>query len=108
MKEEQDPAISRAKRRYMLMASLPKLFDMIHVLFQSINRTAVTKEELIYKIIAGHLDIVDRGKVEEQLKLLQELALDYISEQFCLSGDTLIRLNRSSPESICAELVEAK
>ncbi|GMH25772.1 hypothetical protein Nepgr_027615 [Nepenthes gracilis] len=109
--EEQDPAISQAKRRKELISRLPKLFDMIHLLFQSINRTVITKEELIYKIIGGggHLDIVDRGEVEEQLKLLQNLAPDYLSEQLCLSGDTLLRLNRSSSAaSIRAKLLDAK
>ncbi|GAB4841601.1 CDT1-like protein a, chloroplastic [Ancistrocladus abbreviatus] len=81
---------------------------MIHLLFQSINRPVITKEELICKIVAGHLDIVDRREVEEQLKLLQESAPGYISEKLCLSGDVLIRLNRSSsPESIRAKLVDA-
>jgi len=105
------------------MAGVPKLFDMMRLLFQSIRRSVITKEELIHKIVAGNLDIVDRSKgllyfhhykennssvlcssnlisfpffpcaeeVEEQLKLLQELAPEYISEQLCLSGDILLR-----------------
>ena len=60
--EERDPAISQAKRRQRLIACLPKLFNMMHYLFQSIKRSVITKEELMHKIIAGHCDIVDRGK----------------------------------------------
>ncbi|GAB2302592.1 hypothetical protein Dimus_036595 [Dionaea muscipula] len=60
--EEQDPAISQAKRRHQLMDGLPQLFDMIHLLFRSINRTVMTKEEFMYKIIVGHQEIVDRGE----------------------------------------------
>lgn len=107
--QEQDPVVSQARRRQQLMAGVPKLFDMIRLLFQSIRRSIITKEELIHKIVAGNLDIVDRKEVEEQLKLLQEVAPEYISEQLCLSGDILIRLNKSSnPESVRAKLVDAQ
>ncbi|GAB2234565.1 hypothetical protein Drorol1_Dr00003821 [Drosera rotundifolia] len=109
MLEDKDPAISQAKRRHQMMAKLPQLFDMIHLLFQSIGRTVITKKELMYKIIVGHREIVDRGEVEEQLKLLQELAPEFLSEQLCSSGDTLIRFNKfSCTESIRAKLLDAK
>lgn len=60
--EERDPAISQAKRRKQMIACLPKLFNMIHFLFQSINRSVITKEELMHKIISSHMDVVDRSK----------------------------------------------
>ncbi|KAE8675113.1 putative Auxin-induced protein 5NG4 [Hibiscus syriacus] len=60
--EERDPAISQAKRRQRMIACLPKLFNMVHYLFQSIKRSVITKEELMHKLIAGHCDIADRGK----------------------------------------------
>ena len=60
--EERDPAISQAKWRRQMIASLPKLFNMIHFLFQSIKRSVITKEELIHKIISSHLQIADRSK----------------------------------------------
>ncbi|XWS76277.1 hypothetical protein CRYUN_Cryun01aG0161500 [Craigia yunnanensis] len=88
--EEQDPAISLAKRRKRMIACLPKLFNMIHFLFQSIKRSVITKEELVHKIIAGHCDIADRREVEEQLKLLQELAPEWISEKMASAGDLLV------------------
>ncbi|XVF24662.1 hypothetical protein REPUB_Repub13aG0146500 [Reevesia pubescens] len=107
--EEQDPAILQAKRRQRMIACLPKLFNMIHYLFQSIKRSLITKEELMHKIIAGHCDITDRGDVEEQLKLLLELAPEWISEKMASSGDLLVCINKvSSPESIRVWLQEAK
>ncbi|KAL6338193.1 hypothetical protein AAG906_015156 [Vitis piasezkii] len=107
--EEQDPAISQAKRRREMIVGLPKLFNMIHFLFQSINRSVVTKEELMHKILASHCDIVDRREVEEQLKLLQELVPEWISEKLASSGDLLLCIKKtSSPESIRQRLMEAK
>lgn len=107
--EEQDPIMSQARRREQLIASVPKLFDMICLLFQSIRRSVITKEELIHKIVVGHLDIVDKREVEEKLNLLVEVAPEYISEKLCLSGDIVLRVNKfSSPESIRAKLLEAK
>ncbi|XP_011080030.1 CDT1-like protein a, chloroplastic [Sesamum indicum] len=106
---EKDPAISQAKRRQQMIASLPKLFDMIYFLYQSIRRSIITKEELIQKIITGHLDIVDRREVEEQLRLLQELAPEWIYEKLGSSGDILLCVNKiSSPEVIRTKLSEAK
>ncbi|KAK4407216.1 CDT1-like protein a, chloroplastic [Sesamum angolense] len=106
---EKDPAISQAKRRQQMIASLPKLFDMMYFLFQSIRRSIITKEELIQKIITGHLDIVDRREVEEQLRLLQELAPEWIHEKLASSGDILLCVNKiSSPEVIRTKLSEAK
>lgn len=60
--EDQNPAISQAKRRRKMIACLPKLFNVIHYLIQSIRRWVITKEELVHKIIAGHADITDRSK----------------------------------------------
>ncbi|KAL2934741.1 CDT1-like protein a chloroplastic [Bienertia sinuspersici] len=107
--EEKDPIVLQAKTRQKLMAGVPKLFDMIYLLFQSFGRSVITKEELIYKLVSGHLDVIDRNEVEEQLKLLQEVAPEYISEQQSLSGDTLLRLNKlSCADSIRAKLLKAK
>jgi len=60
--QEQDPVVSQSRRRHHLMAGVPKIFDMIRLLFQSVRRSVITKEELIHKIVAGNLDIVDRSK----------------------------------------------
>ncbi|KAE8668810.1 putative Auxin-induced protein 5NG4 [Hibiscus syriacus] len=107
--EERDPAISQAKRRQPMIACIPKLFNMIHYFFQSINQSVITKAELMHKLIAGHCDIADRGEVEEQLKLLQELAPEWIYEKMASAGDLLVCINKvASPESIRMRLQEAR
>ncbi|GFP96827.1 cdt1-like protein a chloroplastic [Phtheirospermum japonicum] len=106
---EMDPSISQAKYRRKMIAGLPKRFDMIYYLFQSIKRSVVTKEELIQKIIFGDLKVSDRGEVEEQLRLLQELVPEWIYEKLMPSGDILICVNKiSSLEEIRTRLSEAK
>ncbi|KAM7253821.1 hypothetical protein ACFE04_031503 [Oxalis oulophora] len=107
--EERDPAISQAKRRQQLIACLPKLFNTIRFFFQSLKRSFITKEELMYKIVVNQCDMVDKREVEEQLSLLLELVPEWISEKSALSGDLLISVNKtSSAESIRAQLAEAK
>ncbi|XP_059626009.1 CDT1-like protein a, chloroplastic [Cornus florida] len=107
--EDKDPAISQAKWRRQMIASLPRLFDMIRLLFQSINRSLITKEELIHRIVACHMDIVDRREVEEQLRLLQEIVPEYIYEKVASTGDILICVNKiSCPEAMRAALAEVK
>ncbi|CAB4291434.1 unnamed protein product [Prunus armeniaca] len=109
--EERNPAISEAKRRHQMISSLPKLFNMIHFLLQSMNRSVITKEELVHKLIWTNFDIVDRKEVQEQLKLLLELVPDWISEKQLASEADLIMIHinkMSDPESIRARLEEAK
>ncbi|KAL9680567.1 hypothetical protein QQ045_018448 [Rhodiola kirilowii] len=108
-REENDPAISQAKRRRDMIAGLPKLFDMVHFYFQSKKRSIVTKEEFMHSMLASHSGFLKRKMVEEQLKLLQELAPEYISENIASSGDCLLRVNKvRDVESIRARLDEAK
>ncbi|KAG2327639.1 hypothetical protein Bca4012_036646 [Brassica carinata] len=105
--EDSNPAISEAKRRRKMIACLPKLFNVIHYLIQSIRRWVITKEELVHKIIAGHSDITDRKEVEEQLILLQELVPEWISEKRSSSGDLLVCINKlASPQTIRSHLEE--
>ncbi|KAG2308691.1 hypothetical protein Bca52824_028439 [Brassica carinata] len=107
--EESNPAISEAKRRRKMVACLPKLFNVIHYLIQSIRRWILTKEELVNKIIAGHSDITDRKEVEEQLMLMQELVPEWISEKRSPSGDLLVIINKmASPQTIRSQLEENK
>lgn len=61
--EEQDPAISQAKRRREMIVGLPKLFNRIHLLFHSINHSVMTKEELLHKLLTSQTDILDRSKL---------------------------------------------
>ncbi|OAY72823.1 CDT1-like protein a, chloroplastic, partial [Ananas comosus] len=88
--EDKQAGAADIVRRQKLIASLPSTFDMILLIYQSLNRTVMTKQELIYKIIASHSKIADRGEVEEQLKLLQELVPDWISEKTALVEISLL------------------
>ncbi|EPS71325.1 hypothetical protein M569_03435 [Genlisea aurea] len=85
---EEDPAVSRAKRRKQVMAGLPKTFDMIRFLFQSTGRSVMTREKVIHEIVSSRIDVVDRREVEEQLRYLRELAPEWIYEKIISStGD---------------------
>lgn len=59
---EKETGAAAVHRREKIIASLPDMFNLIHLLFQSGNRSTMTKQELIYKIIAGHRKIVDRSE----------------------------------------------
>ncbi|CAG7905661.1 unnamed protein product [Brassica rapa] len=88
--------------------NLPKLVNVIHKLFHSTKRTVITKEELLHKMIACQIDIVDRKEVEEQLRLMLQLVPDWISETKASFGDVLVSINKmSTPETVRARLEEA-
>ncbi|XP_016489512.2 CDT1-like protein a, chloroplastic [Nicotiana tabacum] len=107
--EEKDPAISQAKWRKKVISSLPKFFDMIYFLFQSIKRSVITKEELMHKILSSHLEITDRREVEEQLRLLLKIAPEWIHEKVASSGDLLLCVSEeSNAKSIRTRIAEAK
>ncbi|CAE6076274.1 unnamed protein product [Arabidopsis arenosa] len=85
-----------------------QLVNLIHTLFHSTNRTVITKEELLHKIIANQINITDRREVEEQLSLMLRLVPDWISETKASSGDLLVRINKmSAAETVRAKLEEA-
>ncbi|KAG7560869.1 Winged helix DNA-binding domain superfamily [Arabidopsis thaliana x Arabidopsis arenosa] len=85
-----------------------QLVNLIHTLFHSTNRTVITKEELLHKIIANQINITDRREVEEQLSLMLQLVPDWISETKASSGDLLVRINKmSAAETVRAKLEEA-
>ncbi|CAN6461541.1 unnamed protein product [Victoria cruziana] len=87
---------------------LPRLFDMIYLIAQAAGCSVISKQELIYKIMTKDLGIVDRGKIEEQLKLLQQMIPDWISEK-ALGGDFVFCISKkiSDPESLRARLMMA-
>ncbi|KAJ0691854.1 putative CDT1 Geminin-binding domain, DNA replication factor Cdt1 [Helianthus annuus] len=106
--EENNPEISQAKWRKQMIARLPKLFDTLLFYFQSIKRTVITKPELVNMIVSNQLEIVDPREIEEQLRLLLELAPEWVYEKTASSGDLLFCVNKiSSPESIRTRLSEA-
>ncbi|XP_020261387.1 CDT1-like protein a, chloroplastic [Asparagus officinalis] len=106
---EKDAGVAEARKRQKLIAGLPTTFDMILLIFQSINRSVMTKEELTHKLIANNCKIVDKGEVDEQLKLLQELIPDWISKKIASTGDILYSVNKlSSPQELRQRLVEAE
>ncbi|CDY67450.1 BnaUnng02190D [Brassica napus] len=88
--------------------NLPKLVDVIHKLFRSTNKTVITKEELLHKMIACQIDIMNRKEVEEQLRLMLQLVPDWISGTKASFGDVLVSINKmSTPETVRARLEEA-
>ncbi|VFQ59703.1 unnamed protein product [Cuscuta campestris] len=106
---ERSPAISQAKWRKQMIASLPKMFDTIYCLFHSIQRSVITKKELMHKVLANQIDIADAREAEEQLRLLLEFAPEWIYEKMASSGDLLVCVNKMQcPSSIRARLLDAK
>ncbi|ERM94912.1 CDT1-like protein a, chloroplastic isoform X1 [Amborella trichopoda] len=91
-----------------MVASLPKLYDMIRLIFQGMNRSVLTKQELVHRLTVNHPEIIDRREIEEQLKLLQELVPDWITGKMASSGDFLYSVRAiTDPASVHARLKEA-
>ncbi|KAJ1270209.1 hypothetical protein BS78_06G036300 [Paspalum vaginatum] len=87
--EEKESGFADKFKRQKLIGSLPSIFDVIFLIYQSRQRSVMTKQELIHKIIASSPKIVDRSEVDEQLTLLKELVPEWISERTSRSGDVL-------------------
>ncbi|XP_010516010.1 PREDICTED: CDT1-like protein b [Camelina sativa] len=88
--------------------NLLQLVNLIHKLFHSTNRTVITKEELLHKIIANQIQITDRREVEEQLSLMLQIVPDWITETKASSEYVLVRINKIwAAETVRAKLEEA-
>ncbi|XP_064979797.1 CDT1-like protein a, chloroplastic [Musa acuminata AAA Group] len=107
--QEREPGFAIAIRRNKLIASLPTIFDMILLIFQSWKRSVMTKQNLIHKLVSSHCKIVDQDEVEDQLKLLLELLPDWISKKIACDGDILCCVsNVSNIDEIRQRLSEAE
>ncbi|KAJ3706299.1 hypothetical protein LUZ61_010004 [Rhynchospora tenuis] len=109
LKVEKETGVADAIKRQRMIRCLPSTFNTILLIYRSMKRSIITKQELIHKIIANNAKIVDRGEVEEQIRLFQEIVPDWISEKTALGGDVLIRVNMlCSPQEIRDRLVRAE
>jgi chromatin licensing and DNA replication factor 1 len=68
VKEKEDRALVEKEsgfadqvRRQKLIASLPSTFDVVFLIYQSRQRSVMTKQELVHKIIASSPKIADRS-----------------------------------------------
>ncbi|KAH9725014.1 CDT1 domain-containing protein [Citrus sinensis] len=68
---------------------LPNLVASIHHIFQTVNYSSITKQELVHKIIMNNLDIIERREVEEQIELLEKLVPEWISKKLVPGGDIM-------------------
>ncbi|KAF3322141.1 CDT1-like protein a [Carex littledalei] len=106
---EKETGVADAIKRQRTIRCLPSTFNTILLIYRSVKRSVITKQELIHKIISNNAKIADREEVEEQLRLLKEIVPDWISEKTALSGDALIRVDMGcSPEEIRERLVRAE
>ncbi|KAF0892422.1 hypothetical protein E2562_015484 [Oryza meyeriana var. granulata] len=97
--EEKQTGFADCIKREKLIASLPSIFDIIFLIYQSRQRSVMTKQELIHKIIASNPKIVDRGEVEDQLRLLEEIIPDWISEKTARTGDVLCCVDTATSQA---------
>ncbi|KDO47619.1 hypothetical protein CISIN_1g010970mg [Citrus sinensis] len=75
---------------------LPDLVASIHHIFQTVNYSSITKQELVHKIIMNNLDIIERREVEEQIELLEKLVPEWISKKLVPGGDIMYDINQVS------------
>ncbi|KDP45821.1 hypothetical protein JCGZ_17428 [Jatropha curcas] len=75
---------------------LPRLVSLIHRIFQSVNYSTITKEELVHKIIVNSFDFDERRQVEEQIEILEKLVPDWICMKLAPSGDVLYCIKKAS------------
>ncbi|XP_015578135.1 CDT1-like protein b [Ricinus communis] len=73
---------------------LPGLVSLIHHIFCSINYSAITKEELVHKIIINSFDFDERRQVEEQIEILEKQVPDWICRKPVPSGDALYSIKK--------------
>ncbi|KAL3697503.1 hypothetical protein R1sor_011579 [Riccia sorocarpa] len=106
MKDENTKELMLQKKRQQVLASLPKMFNQLRWIFQSMKRTVLPRSELIKNVLSTNPDITDRFAVEERLKLLTELAPDWITKQPSANGDYIYRINKNANDGYEPEAVE--
>ncbi|XP_058739372.1 CDT1-like protein b [Vicia villosa] len=67
--------------------SLVELVNVIDSIFTSVKTNAITKEELLQKIMPNCLDFVDTREAEEQIEILEKIVPDWICKKSLASVD---------------------
>jgi chromatin licensing and DNA replication factor 1 len=65
--EEKETGFADQVQRQKLISSLPSTFDIVFLIYQSRQRSVLSKQELIDRIIDRNPKIVDKGKCELRL-----------------------------------------
>ena len=68
--EEKETGFADKVKRQKLIASLPSMVDVVFLIYQSRQRSVMTKQELIHKIVASSPKIVDKSMPELIFSLL--------------------------------------
>ncbi|XP_071728575.1 CDT1-like protein b [Rutidosis leptorrhynchoides] len=85
---------SGLKLQQDISGCLSALAKTMYNIFQSANRSLITKRELVYKILVNNIDIEETVEIEEQIELLVKKVPDWISKKDDPSGDYLYNINR--------------
>ncbi|WVZ64405.1 hypothetical protein U9M48_013918 [Paspalum notatum var. saurae] len=84
--EEKETGFADQVKRQKLIASLPSTFDIIFLIYQSRQRSVLTKQELIHKIIASNPKIVDRSMCK-LLFISDFLRKTFVASTICIDSD---------------------
>jgi chromatin licensing and DNA replication factor 1 len=68
--EEKETGFADQVKRQKLISSLPSIFDVIFLIYQSRQRYVMTKQELLHKIISSSTKTVDRSMCEHTISIL--------------------------------------
>ncbi|KAG0608111.1 hypothetical protein M758_8G079000 [Ceratodon purpureus] len=94
--EEKSKDVAGIRHRQQMMAGLPHLFNQLRLIFQSSNKSVFPYRELLSKVVSSNTEITDKSEVEERLKMLMEMAPEWISAKKSLSGDMLYRIDKKA------------
>ncbi|CAN6463342.1 unnamed protein product [Victoria cruziana] len=89
--------------RHEQQMHLTDLFSTICRILQSAKCPYFTKQELLHKILFYGSETFETSEVEEKLKLLEELAPEWISQKTASSGDLLYCFRKGSETSAVYE-----
>jgi chromatin licensing and DNA replication factor 1 len=87
--EEKETGFADQVKRQKLIASLPSTFDIIFLIYQSRQRSVMTKQELIHKIIASSPKIADRSMFELLFLAVFSVFRHFLPQSFA----TILTLN---------------
>lgn len=88
---EQSTESVALRRKQQMMAGLPQLVNQLRMIFQSSGRSVFPYKELMSQVLSSNTEMTDRDEVEERMKMLVDLAPDWILTKPSMSGDTLLR-----------------
>jgi len=93
---KQDEALAPERRKKYILASLPRLSDVLRALYQSERCTSMPMDTIISRLLVS-LSPISHEDIEEELSAMEQAVPDWCKILALPNGNRFVKINKSVP-----------